>query len=263
MAIAMGTISWVEKAEGETVVLGCTWKVDPTATEQLDVEWFLQTPTTNIYLATFVGDEEHVYPDFASRVRFVRNVTQRDASLQIAALQGNDGGVYTCRVKFGAFIQQVPIRLVVLAGAVKASQPSCVVNGSVLQGKELSLRCLSTEGTSPISYEWKKAGGEEPLPSVLASRNARRRDGRRDGRRAGRVSRRHRNRLLRLVPAAQAGVQPRLSQRQLQDGRLPPRVDEPPATHVRGPRPAQHGRHAPENGTTFRAVVDLFSLLTV
>ncbi|XP_075918039.1 coxsackievirus and adenovirus receptor homolog isoform X1 [Petromyzon marinus] len=164
-AIAMSAVSWMEKVQGETVVLGCTWTGDPTDTEVLDVEWFLQMPTTNIYVATFAGGEGHIYPDFASRVRFARNATRRDASLQIAGLRASDAGVYTCKVKFGTFIKLETIRLTVL---VKPSQPSCVVNGSLQQGEELSLQCLSTEGTSPIRYRWSKAGGEEgPSPSVL------------------------------------------------------------------------------------------------
>ncbi|XP_075915499.1 uncharacterized protein LOC142908617 [Petromyzon marinus] len=113
-AIAMSAVSWIEKVQGETVVLGCTWTGDPTDTEVLDVEWFLQMPTTNIYVATFAGGEGHIYPDFASRVRFARNVTRRDASLQIAGLRASDAGVYTCKVKFGTFIKQETIRLTVL-----------------------------------------------------------------------------------------------------------------------------------------------------
>ncbi|XP_075915650.1 coxsackievirus and adenovirus receptor homolog [Petromyzon marinus] len=113
-AIAMSAVSWIEKVQGETVVLGCTWTGDPTDTEVLDVEWFLQMPTTNIYVATFAGGEGHIYPDFASCVRFARNVTRRDASLQIAGLRASDAGVYTCKVKFGTFIKQETIRLTVL-----------------------------------------------------------------------------------------------------------------------------------------------------
>ncbi|XP_061437212.1 coxsackievirus and adenovirus receptor-like [Lethenteron reissneri] len=164
MEVATGAVSWVEKAEGETVLLGCTWTVDPAPTEHLDVEWFMQMPTTNIHLATYVRGVEHVYPEYASRMRFARNVTQRDASLKIVGVQTRDYGFYTCKVKFGAFIQQVSVKLIVL---VKPTQPVCVVNGSAQQGKELSLQCQSAEGTSPISYEWSKGGAEEPLPSVL------------------------------------------------------------------------------------------------
>ncbi|XP_075909786.1 coxsackievirus and adenovirus receptor-like isoform X2 [Petromyzon marinus] len=161
---AFTSASSMEKAQGETVVLDCTWTVDPTDTGVLDVEWFLQAPTTNIYVATFAGGKENIYPDFASRVRFARNVTQRDASLQIAGLRASDDGAYTCKVKVGMLIKQVPIKLTVL---VKPSQPSCVVNGSLQLGKDLSLQCLSTEGTSPISYQWRKTSGEGTLPPVV------------------------------------------------------------------------------------------------
>ncbi|XP_061436746.1 coxsackievirus and adenovirus receptor-like, partial [Lethenteron reissneri] len=127
MEVATGAVSWVEKAEGETVLLGCTWTVDPAPTEHLDVEWFMQMPTTNIHLATYVRGVEHVYPEYASRMRFARNVTQRDASLKIVGVQTRDYGFYTCKVKFGAFIQQVSVKLIVL---VKPTQPVCVVNAS-------------------------------------------------------------------------------------------------------------------------------------
>ncbi|CAN0379078.1 unnamed protein product [Lampetra fluviatilis] len=173
-AIAMGgmanalkaatSASSIEKAQGETVVLDCTWTIDPTDTGALDVEWFMQATPTNNYVATFAGGTENIYPEYVSRVRFARNVTQRDASLQIAALQASDDGVYTCKVKVGMVIQQVPIKLTVL---VKPSQPSCVVNGSVALGKDLSLQCLSREGTSPISYQWKKTSGEGGMAAFM------------------------------------------------------------------------------------------------
>ncbi|XP_075917665.1 coxsackievirus and adenovirus receptor homolog isoform X2 [Petromyzon marinus] len=123
-AIAMSAVSWMEKVQGETVVLGCTWTGDPTDTEVLDVEWFLQMPSTNIYVATFAGGEGHIYPDFASRVRFARNATRRDASLQIAGLRASDAGVYTCKVKFGTFIKLETIRLTVLGGTLRISNAS-------------------------------------------------------------------------------------------------------------------------------------------
>ncbi|XP_075916554.1 uncharacterized protein LOC142912121 [Petromyzon marinus] len=140
-AIAMSAVSWIEKVQGETVVLGCTWTGDPTDTEVLDVEWFLQMPTTNIYVATFAGGEGHIYPDFASRVRFARNVTRRDASLQIAGLRASDAGVYTCKVKFGTFIKQETIRLTVLDLSAGKAPLSCPPGCSVCSAANGCLQC--------------------------------------------------------------------------------------------------------------------------
>ncbi|XP_075918098.1 R-spondin-3-like [Petromyzon marinus] len=92
-------------------------------------------------VATFAGGEGHIYPDFASRVRFARNVTRRDASLQIAGLRASDAGVYTCKVKFGTFIKQETIRLTVLDLSAGKAPLSCPPGCSVCSAANGCLQC--------------------------------------------------------------------------------------------------------------------------
>lgn len=48
---------------------------------------------------------------------------------------------------------------------VKPSKPRCYAEGPTQEGKDIVLRCVSSEGTSPLQYTWEKTSDTKILPA--------------------------------------------------------------------------------------------------
>lgn len=70
---------------------------------------------------------------------------------------------------------QTPHNLMILLSfpsTVKPSKPRCYAEGPTLEGKDIVLRCVSSEGTSPLQYSWKKTSDTRLLPASAVLGNA-------------------------------------------------------------------------------------------
>ncbi|XP_072227771.1 V-set and immunoglobulin domain-containing protein 8a [Leuresthes tenuis] len=158
----------VQKAEGESVTLGCAYTSSPSDTGELDIEWSVVSPDTtqkDYMLMSYSGGTEYHHGDhaFAEGLSFAAgDPSKGDASLSIRQLSPAHSATYQCKVKKSPGVDARKMSLVVM---VKPSVPKCWVEGGELVGEAASLHCLSAEGSPPLKYTWRRQSAD-PLPSA-------------------------------------------------------------------------------------------------
>uniref|UniRef100_UPI0037E8D368 V-set and immunoglobulin domain-containing protein 8b n=1 Tax=Semicossyphus pulcher TaxID=241346 RepID=UPI0037E8D368 len=151
----------IQMAQGETVNLGCTYTPGPQDTGELDIEWSNVSPDMtqkDQLILSFTGGLMHRYgdPSISSRLKFIGNPKEGDASIAISSLNLKDTATYQCKVKKAP---GVDVRKVTVVVMVRPSAPKCWVEGGEERGGTVSLRCKSSQGSTPLSYTWKRASG--------------------------------------------------------------------------------------------------------
>ncbi|XP_029998393.1 V-set and immunoglobulin domain-containing protein 8b [Sphaeramia orbicularis] len=155
----------IQKAQGETVNLGCTYSPGSQDTGELDIEWSNVSPDMtqkDKLLLSYSGGQTHSYsdPSLSKRLKFITNPTQGDASISISDVRPSDTATYQCKVKKSPGVDMRKVTLVVM---VPPSRPKCWVEGSEEKGGTVSLRCKSSQGSTPLSYSWtRESGGAMP-----------------------------------------------------------------------------------------------------
>ncbi|KAG7224529.1 hypothetical protein INR49_015053 [Caranx melampygus] len=86
-----------------------------------------------------------------------------DASINLTGLKSSDTGTYQCKVKKAPGIRSRKMLLIVM---VKPSKPRCYAEGPTQEGKDVVLKCLSSEGTNPLQYMWEKTSDNKLLPAT-------------------------------------------------------------------------------------------------
>uniref|UniRef100_A0A8C4VJZ6 Ig-like domain-containing protein n=1 Tax=Gopherus evgoodei TaxID=1825980 RepID=A0A8C4VJZ6_9SAUR len=159
----------VEKAQGEKVTLPCTFTVSQEDQGPLDVEWVL-IPTDNQKKeqTIIMYSVDRIYNDYYEamngRVQFTNpDPRSGDGSIDILNLKSADTGTYQCRVKKAPGVESQKIQLTVL---VKPARTKCYIEGSQETGRDLTLKCVSQEGSPLLSYNWRKLTGTEELPAT-------------------------------------------------------------------------------------------------
>lgn len=158
----------LEKASGESVKLGCLFTLAPEDTGPLDIEWSLLAPDNqqeDTVVLLYAGDRayEDYYTPLKGRVHFNSpDPKNGDASITLTGLKSSDSGTYQCKVKKAPGIRSRKILLNVM---VKPSRPSCYTQGPTQKGKDIVMRCVSSEGTRPLKYSWEKTSGNKLLPA--------------------------------------------------------------------------------------------------
>lgn len=159
----------LQKAQGETVTLGCTYTPASSDIGELDIEWSNVSPDMtqkDSLVLSYTGGKTLYYgdPSVSSRLRFTGDPTMGDASVVITSLLGMDTATYQCKVKKAPGVDMRKITLVVM---VPPSQPKCWVDGTEEKGSTVSLRCRSSEGSTPLSYVWiRESGGVIPATAT-------------------------------------------------------------------------------------------------
>ncbi|KAM9361110.1 V-set and immunoglobulin domain-containing protein 8b [Symphorus nematophorus] len=151
----------IQKAQGETVKLGCTYTPGPEDTGELDIEWSNVSPDMtqkDKLILSFTGGQTHRYgdPTVSNRLKFIGNPKQGDATISISDLRVSDTATYLCKVKKAPGVDTRKVTLVVM---VPPSEPKCWVEGGEEKGGPVSLRCKSYQGSNPLSYVWKRESG--------------------------------------------------------------------------------------------------------
>ncbi|XP_054035203.1 V-set and immunoglobulin domain-containing protein 8 [Dryobates pubescens] len=162
-------------AKGDSVKLGCPYVLEPedNGPQGVGIEWIQITPERtgpeNVFLSYY---DHHVNYGSGSglqdRVAFVQNdPSQYDASIRLADLQVSDTGTYQCRVKKNT----VAVHEVIVTVEEKPATPQCWVEGEVVRGTNIVLRCFSRGGAAPLAYQWGKlasgyGGGQLPSGTV-------------------------------------------------------------------------------------------------
>ncbi|XP_061116858.1 V-set and immunoglobulin domain-containing protein 8b [Conger conger] len=160
----------VQKALNDKVILGCTYSQAAEDTGELDIEWTMVSPDMtqkDMPILSFTGQRKYLHgpPSLMKRLDFLTADPSRgDASISVSGLQVSDTGTYQCKVKKAPGVDMRKITLVVL---VPPSVPKCWVEGSEEIGGSVSLRCKSSQGSSPLTYTWKRESGGAIPPTAL------------------------------------------------------------------------------------------------
>uniref|UniRef100_A0ACB8G7T6 Uncharacterized protein n=1 Tax=Sphaerodactylus townsendi TaxID=933632 RepID=A0ACB8G7T6_9SAUR len=101
------------------------------------------------------------------RVNFaIQDPSQYDASIDLKNVQVSDSATYECKVKKTS----VASRKVTVTVLERPSVPQCSIAGRVGLGRDVTLRCSSPTGSSPLHYQWSKVGNWMP-PSATKGSN--------------------------------------------------------------------------------------------
>uniref|UniRef100_A0A087Y744 V-set and immunoglobulin domain containing 8b n=1 Tax=Poecilia formosa TaxID=48698 RepID=A0A087Y744_POEFO len=170
MVITSSGSQTVQKAEGESVDLGCTYTPAAEDKGELDIEWSNVSPDMTqkdkLLLSYAAGQTHNYYPEFKDRLKFSTEPNQGDASITISALKASDTGTYQCKVKKAPGVDMRKVTLVVLA-LVPPSVPKCWVEGGEEKGATVTLRCKSSKGSIPLTYVWtRETGGAMPATAT-------------------------------------------------------------------------------------------------
>ncbi|XP_068422556.1 V-set and immunoglobulin domain-containing protein 8b [Clinocottus analis] len=151
----------IQKALGETVNLGCTYTPGVQDTGELDIEWSNVSPDMtqkDQLILSYTGGLMHHYGDYgvSKRLKFTGDPKQGDASISFSGVKTSDTGTYQCKVKKAPGVDMRKVTLVVM---VPPSVPKCWVEGGEEKGGPVSLRCRSYQGSTPLSYKWRRESG--------------------------------------------------------------------------------------------------------
>ncbi|KAJ8275747.1 hypothetical protein COCON_G00074990 [Conger conger] len=158
----------IEKASGESVKLDCQFTLANEDSGPLDIEWSLlasDSQKEDKVIILFSGDRayEDYYEALKGRVHFnSADPKEGDASINLTGLRSADSGTYQCKVKKAPGIRSRKLRLTVM---VRPSKPRCYTEGPSHEGKDVSMKCVSAEGTSPMKYTWEKTTDSKLLPA--------------------------------------------------------------------------------------------------
>ncbi|AWP00470.1 putative coxsackievirus and adenovirus receptor [Scophthalmus maximus] len=158
----------IEKASGESVKLDCQFTLGPQDSGPLDIEWSMlssDNQNEDKVVILYSGDRayEDYYAPMKGRVHFnSADPKNGDASINLTGLKSTDSGTYQCKVKKAPGIRSRKMLLIVM---VKPSKPSCYSEGPTQEGKDITLRCKSSEGTNPLQYTWEKISDSKLLPA--------------------------------------------------------------------------------------------------
>ncbi|XP_030272413.1 V-set and immunoglobulin domain-containing protein 8b [Sparus aurata] len=169
MTVASSGPQTTQKARGETVNLACTYTPSPEDTGELDIEWSNVSPDMtqkDTLILSFTGGQTHRYgdPSISNRLKFTGDPKLGDASIAISDVRVSDTATYQCKVKKAPGVDTRKLTLVVM---VPPTAPKCWVEGGEEKGGPVSLRCKSSQGSSPLSYVWmRETGGSIPSTAV-------------------------------------------------------------------------------------------------
>ncbi|XP_063067316.1 V-set and immunoglobulin domain-containing protein 8a [Engraulis encrasicolus] len=156
----------LQMAQGDAVTLGCTYSPGPLDTGELDIEWSIVSPDTTQKdqpVISYTSGRKYIHgnPDLMKGLDFAAgNPSNGDASLSISSVSGGHSGVYQCKVKKSPGVDTRKLSLVVME---RPSPPKCSVEGGEAVGRPVTLRCRSLQGSTPMSYQWKREiGGPTP-----------------------------------------------------------------------------------------------------
>ncbi|KAA8592764.1 V-set and immunoglobulin domain-containing protein 8b isoform X1 [Etheostoma spectabile] len=159
----------IQKAQGETVQLGCTYTPGSEDTGELDIEWYNVSPDMtqkDHLILSYTGGQIHYYSDpaISQRLKFIADPKLGDASVSLSDVKPSDTATYQCKVKKAPGVDMRKITLVVM---VPPSSPKCWVEGGEEKGGPVSLRCKSSHGSTPVSYTWsRESGGAIPATAT-------------------------------------------------------------------------------------------------
>ncbi|XP_048360004.1 V-set and immunoglobulin domain-containing protein 8-like [Sphaerodactylus townsendi] len=150
--------------KGESVKLGCPFSTDPednTPDSAWNIQWRQvkpgQYPQTNPLLS--YHDHQIIRPgppDLQQRVGFTSaDPSLYDASMQLRDVRITDSATYECTVKKTT----EATHKVTIAVQERPAIPQCWIIGDMDYGNDITLRCMASAGSPPLTYRWSMTHG--------------------------------------------------------------------------------------------------------
>ncbi|XP_053225744.1 V-set and immunoglobulin domain-containing protein 8-like [Podarcis raffonei] len=152
--------------KGESVKLGCPFASDPeddTPDNGWDIEWkqVKPGPHPQDYPLLSYHDNRVIYPgppDLQQRVGFISpDPSLYDASMQLRDVQITDSATYECKVKKTTEASHK----VTITVQERPLLPQCSIIGNVAYGADVTLRCFTSTGSPPLTYQWSMTHGHQ------------------------------------------------------------------------------------------------------
>ncbi|XP_021507856.1 cell surface A33 antigen [Meriones unguiculatus] len=143
-------------ARGKSATLPCTYSTN-VADRDGFIQWdkLLRSQTERVVTWNF-STKKYIYGNrYEDRVKVSNAAELSNASLTIDQLTMDDNGTYECSVSLMSdqdVTARSRVRLLVL---VPPSKPDCSVDGEMVIGNNIQLRCQSAEGSPSPQYSWK------------------------------------------------------------------------------------------------------------
>nr|XP_028566809.1 V-set and immunoglobulin domain-containing protein 8-like [Podarcis muralis] len=152
--------------KGESVKLGCPFASDPeddTPDNGWDIEWkqVKPGPHPQDYPLLSYHDNRVIYPgppDLQQRVGFISpDPSLYDASMQLRDVQITDSATYECKVKKTTEASHK----VTITVQERPLLPQCSIIGEIAYGADVTLRCFTSTGSPPLTYQWSMTHGHQ------------------------------------------------------------------------------------------------------
>ncbi|XP_066562391.1 glycoprotein A33 (transmembrane), paralog a [Amia ocellicauda] len=148
-----------EAARGDNVTIPCTFTSSVQNRKALIVQW---TRLSNDPIIPGVSVIDYYWPatsvdvaeTYDGRAGLVGDPNTGDASIYINRLTVADNGVYACTVSIPSDKTGTPQATTKLVVLVAPSRPICKIVGTAEYGQNISLTCVSEEGSPAPTYKW-------------------------------------------------------------------------------------------------------------
>ncbi|XP_035267603.1 glycoprotein A33 (transmembrane), paralog a isoform X1 [Anguilla anguilla] len=160
-----------EVARGDNVTLVCNFKPAKDQNPFVMVSWSILPETvgekTSPVATYFSLPEETVdiTPEFENRISMRTNLVSKTSELVITGVTMLENKVFECDVKIPGDDTGVLAATTQLVVLVAPSKPICKVEGKTEYGQDITLSCMSKEGSPVPTYTWKRFSVQnQPAP---------------------------------------------------------------------------------------------------
>ncbi|XP_004543475.3 cell surface A33 antigen [Maylandia zebra] len=164
--------SQYEFARGDNITLPCSFKsaININTAEAVVITWTALALEPNVKDATILTyyypiKKTGITPPYKGRVSLDVDVLNGKANLKLSSISLADNKDFECHVQIPDDEdgnQAASARLVVL---VAPSTPVCKIQGTAQYGQDITLSCLSAEGSPPPTYSWERRNVQnQPVP---------------------------------------------------------------------------------------------------
>ncbi|XP_035761651.1 glycoprotein A33 (transmembrane), paralog a [Neolamprologus brichardi] len=161
-----------ESARGDNITLPCSFKsaININTAEAVVITWTAMALEANVKDATILTyyyplKKTGITPAYKGRVSLDVDVLNGKADLKLSSISLVDNKDFKCHVLIPddeEGNQDASARLVVL---VAPSTPVCKIQGTAQYGQDITLSCLSAEGSPPPTYSWERHNVQnQPVP---------------------------------------------------------------------------------------------------
>ncbi|XP_038557903.1 glycoprotein A33 (transmembrane), paralog a [Micropterus salmoides] len=147
-----------EYARGDNITLPCTFTTTVTP-KSVTITWKSQGAEFHAKSDTVIT---YFYPDgeievgtkYQGRASLDADVSKGKGDLKLSSITLADNKTFECTVLIPRDAQGITADSASLVVLVAPSTPTCTIQGKAEYGQDITLKCLSAEGSPPPTYKW-------------------------------------------------------------------------------------------------------------